>query len=430
MPNTMLLIFMYFAEWLIIYSYAKSIYEVKYRFSGVISIALYGALMITYGYIINYEVVNILLTILCNILLIFLCFKSTIKSSFFHGFALGITQLISEVVAVYTISYIAHLPTNAFATNETVYMIDVIISKILYFVISRFFVRFSSKEIGSKSWGRWCLLSVLPVSSVFIMVTIRILTDGLTLSPLHNTLCVLSIILLLISNIVIYMLYERSEKSSQKLIELEFVNQKNNIDLQYLNLLEKKNETMQIMSHDYKRHILTIEAMTDSPEIKQYIQGMLGDIAAYSRIGKTGNRILDVILSKYTDICAEKGIRFETDILSDNLSFFNGSDISALFNNLLDNSVEAAEQSKEKYIHLQIANTLDAYHKIKLVNSCNTPPTVQNGILRTTKQNHDLHGFGIKSIKKTVNKYNGEMQWVYNTVENQFEITIIIPTEK
>lgn len=428
MPNTLFLIFMYFAEWLIVYSYAKSIYEVKYKFSGILSIALYGALMITYGYIINYEIVNILLTILCNILLIFLCFKSTIKSSFFHGFALGITQLISEVVAVYTISYIAHLPTNAFTTNETVYMIDVLISKILYFVISRFFVRFSSKEIGSKSWGRWCLLSVLPVSSVFIMVTIRILTDGLTLSSLHNTLCVLSIILLLISNIVIYMLYERSEKSSQKLIELEIMNQKNNIDLQYLNLLEKKNETMQIMSHDYKRHILTIEAMTDSPEIKQYIQEMLGDISTYSQIGKTKNKILDVILSKYTDICAEKSIQFETDILSDNLSFINSSDISALFNNLLDNSVEAAEQSKEKYIYLQITNTLDTYHKIKIINSCDTPPTVKNGKLRTTKQDHDLHGFGIKSIKKTVNKYNGEMQWVYNDSENQFEFTIIIPT--
>lgn len=419
---------MYFTEWLIVYSYAKAIYEVKYKFSGILSIALYGALMITYGYIINYEIVNILLTILCNILLIFLCFKSTIKSSFFHGFALGITQLISEVVAVYTISYIAHLPTNAFATNATVYMIDVIISKILYFVISRFFVRFSLKEIGSKSWGRWFVLSVLPVSSVFIMITIRILTDGLTLSPLHNTLCVLSIILLLISNIVIYMLYERSEKSSQKLIELEITNQKNNIDLQYLNLLEKKNETMQIMSHDYKRHILTIEAMTDSPEVKQYIQEMLGDISEYSQIGKTKNKILDVILSKYTDICTEKSIQFETDILSDNLSFINSADISTLFNNLLDNSVEAAEQSKEKYIYLQITNTLDAYHKIKIINSCDTPPTVKNGKLCTTKQDHDLHGFGIKSIKKTVNKYNGEMQWVYNDAENQFEFTIIIPT--
>ena len=185
---------------------------------------------------------------------------------------------------------------------------------------------------------------------------------------------------------------------------------------------------MQIMSHDYKRHILTIEAMTASPEVKQYIQEMLGDISTYSQIGKTKNKILDVILNKYTDICAEKSIQFETDILSDNLSFINSSDISALFNNLLDNSVEAAEQSKEKYIYLQITNTLDTYHKIKIINSCDTPPTVKNGKLCTTKQDHDLHGFGIKSIKKTVNKYNGEMQWVYNDSEKQFEFTIIIPT--
>lgn len=75
-------------------------------------------------------------------------------------------------------------------------------------------------------------------------------------------------VLLLFVNIVIYLIYERSEKNSQKLIELEMTNQKNEIDLQYLTLLEKKNEAMKIMAHDYKRHMMTLEAMSDAPEIK------------------------------------------------------------------------------------------------------------------------------------------------------------------
>ena len=237
-------------------------------------------------------------------------------------------------------------------------------------------------------------------------------------------------VLLLFVNIVIYLIYERSEKNSQKLIELEMTNQKNEIDLQYLTLLEKKNEAMKIMAHDYKRHMMTLEAMSDAPEIKSYIHEILGEVEQFSQIGKTKNKLLDVILGKYTDICREKGIRFETDIMSDNLSFIQGADISALFNNLLDNAVEAAEQSLEKYIRVEISNSLHAYHIIKIANSCDRPPNTKNGRLLTTKANQDTHGFGFKSIQKAVNNYNGEQQWSYDAENKRFSLTIAIPIEQ
>ncbi len=392
---------------------------------GIITI-LYIALMLIYRFLFQNEIFNIFLIISINTLIFFILFNSTFKSAVFHGFSLGITQLVSEFIALYLIAGILQMQSQNIVYEH--FEIGAILSRIIYFLLSRLLIVLSFREHPNRSWGKWFGLSLLPLSSIFIIISIRLITNQVALISATNVVLVLSISFLLIVNIIIYMIYEQAEKRNQEFIELEMAEQKNTIDLQYMNLLEKKNETMQIMSHDYKKHILTLEAMSDSPEVKQYLQNMLGDIHTYSQIVKTRNKILDVILSKYTDICLEKGIIFETDILSDNLSFINGSDLSALFNNLLDNSVEAAEKSKEKYIHLQIASTLDAYHKIKIINSSDTPPIVKNGKLRTAKQNHDLHGFGIKSIKKTVHKYNGEMRWEYNEAENQFEFTIIIPT--
>ena len=187
---------------------------------------------------------------------------------------------------------------------------------------------------------------------------------------------------------------------------------------------------MKIMAHDYKRHMMTLEAMSDAPEIKSYIHEILGEVEQFSQIGKTKNKLLDVILGKYTDICREKGIRFETDIMSDNLSFIQGADISALFNNLLDNALEAAEQSLEKYIRVEISNSLHAYHIIKIANSCDRPPNTKNGRLLTTKANQDTHGFGFKSIQKAVNNYNGELQWSYDAENKRFSLTIAIPIEQ
>lgn len=422
--------FMYFSEWLIVYSYGKSIFEKRNKYAIYLTILLYAVLMLVYKYITNVEIFNLLFTLVCNVFCLYIGFKITFKSSFFHGIILVITQFVSEVVSIYAISLVSSSANNSYTENSVIYMTDVIISKILYFAISRFLLKFSNKENSAASWGRWFSLSILPISSLFIILVIRILTNGLTFSLSNSIICILSIVLLLISNIIVYLIYEKAEKSNQKLIELELVNQKNDIDMQYLELLEKKNETMNIMAHDYKNNILTISNMSDSNEVKEYIDNMVGEIAKYNRIAKTQNRLLDVILSKYTDICNDKGIKFEADIMTDNLGFINSYDISSLFNNILDNAVEAASLSSNKYINLEITNSLNSYHRVIATNSCDNEPHNEKGKLITTKKNKDAHGFGTKSIRKIVNKYDGELQWEYNNELRQFKLIIIFPNEK
>lgn len=430
MPSLLFLIFMYFSECLIVYSYANSIYKTRSKFSILISICLYTVLMLVYKYVTSQEIFNIIFTLTCNILCIFICFKSSFKSSLFHGTILSITQFVSEVAAIYLISHITETPNNSYIKNTTIYMLDVLISKVLYFTISRFLVKLSAKEDSKKSWGRWFTLSILPISSLFIIFVIRILTNGLTFSLYNSIICIASIVLLLVANIVVYFIYERAEKNNQKLIELELVNQKNDIDMSYLTLLEKKNETMNVMAHDYKNHLITISDISDSSEVKEYINNMIGDITKHNQIAKTQNKLLDVILSKYSDICQEKTIEFNTNIMSENLKFINNYDISALFNNILDNAVEAAVESSKKYIHVEMANSLNSYHKLVVINSCDFEPHSKHGNLITTKKNKDVHGFGTKSIRKTVKKYHGEMNWEYDKKEKQFKLIILFPEYK
>ncbi len=427
MQSIPFLIFMYFSEWLIVYSYAKSVYKRRKNLFMIITLLLYAGLMLIYKYITNIEFLNVLFTLICNISCVYIGFKSTFKSAFFHGFILSITQFVSEVVAIYIISFISGSSNDSYTENNIIYMTDVIISKILYFAISRFLLKFSNRENYTKSWGRWFSLAILPLSSLFIIIVIRLLTNGQTFSFKESALCISSISALLISNIVVYLIYEKAEISNQKLIELELINQKNDIDMQYLNLLEKKNEQMQIMSHDYKNNVLTIAEMTESLEIKEYINNMVGEIKKYNQIAKTKNKLLDVILSKYTDICRDKNIIFCTDIMTDNLSFINSYDISSLFNNILDNAVEAAEKSTAKYIRLEITNSLNSYHKIIVTNSCDIEPKSEKGKLITTKDSKEIHGFGTKSINNTVNKYDGEMNWEYNDKAKEFKLIILIP---
>lgn len=426
MQDIPILIFTYFSEALIVYIYFCSIYEAKLKKGSlIITISYYIILMLIYQLIINEESVNLILTLIGNICICKFLFVSSTKSSLYHGIILTILQYVSEVFTAYLMAF--SLNMSADKTVILHFEIASIISRIIYLLLSRLLAKLSVKENRSKSWGRWALLSLLPVSSIFMIFCIRLLTANMVLSSAQNTLCMFSISFCLIVNIIVYVIYEKAEKSNQKLIDLELVSQRNNIDLQYLDLLEKKNEKMQIMAHDYKNHIAAMEAMADSEEKKQYIQDVLNEISNSSQMAKTKNRMLDVILSKYADICEEKGIAFQTDIVSDNLSFMSAKDLSAMFNNALDNAVEAAEQSAEKRITLQISRSINQYHKIILENSSDREPVAQNETLITTKKQKAGHGYGTKSIEKAVQKYGGETAWEYDKAQKQFCLTILIP---
>jgi len=418
-------IFAYLTEAVIVYMYIRHIYEPKKNklISFITILVSYLMLFFIYRFIINIEFVNTIIITLTNIVIIYFCFKSSFKSSIFHGIILCILQIISEFLTAYITSLIYNIPVQNSVDNH--FEIGVVLSRILYFLFSNFLSKISVKETNVKTWGKWFALSLLPLSSIFVIIVMKIITDSIALKSYQNILIIISISFLLVINIIIYFVYEQAEKNNQKLLELELTNQKNDIDMQYLNLIEKKNETMNVMAHDYKNHMIAISSMSNQAEIKNYIDNMLGEITKYNQIGKTKNK-----LSKYMDLCNSKGIEFETHIMNDNLNFINDFDLSTLFNNILDNAVEAASKSTVKFINLEIVNSLTFHHKIAVINSSDIEPTGKNGDLITTKKNKSIHGFGTKSIRKTIKKYHGEMEWEYDKGLKQFKLVILFPENK
>lgn len=427
MDNILFLTSTYFAESLVFYFYCKSLYQPKKnsKLSFTLTVTLYLAMMLVFKFVVNIETVNAIMTIVTNIAIILVAFNSSIKSSFFHSIVMCILRYISEFISIYLLAITYTTSSNDIINNY--FEMASLMSNIICFLLSRIAVKLSVKETQAKSWGKWALLSLLPICSIVIILVFRMLTGGNILSVKQNLICISSIAFLFIVNIIVYAIYEQAEKANQKLIELELTNQKNEIDMQYLELLEKKNDDMNIMTHDYKNNVLAIADMTNSTEIKSYINEMVGEISKYNKIAKTKNKMLDIIINKYTDICTDKNITFKTNILSENLSFMNDYDISSLFNNILDNSVEAAVNSNKKDIGLEITNAINSYHKIIVTNSCDTPPRSKNDKLITTKKNKESHGFGTKSIQNIADKYNGEMRWEYSEENKQFKLTILIP---
>ena len=112
----------------------------------------------------------------------------------------------------------------------------------------------------------------------------------------------------------------------------------------------------------------------------------------------------------------DKHIVFLTDIRSGTIDFLTDSDLTSLFCNLLENAIEATCNIQNPFIEINTSKRdKTPFVLITAINSCRINPfTQKHNRLNTTKPDKHKHGFGIKSIRKIVKKYHGNMQMYYN----------------
>ena len=151
------------------------------------------------------------------------------------------------------------------------------------------------------------------------------------------------------------------------------------------------------------------------------------EIRVYETQNKTGNQILDAVLTNKAMICQNKEIELKFIVDGEALSFIDDMDVSALFGNMLDNAIESAEKQQEKQkrlIWLYVTREKQ-FVRIRTENYCDEKIHFKNGMPVTTKKDRRLHGYGMKSIKSTVEKYHGSV--VAAQENNWFELKILLP---
>ena len=106
------------------------------------------------------------------------------------------------------------------------------------------------------------------------------------------------------------------------------------------------------------------------------------------------------------------------------LKFLSEIDIYSLFGNILDNAIEACEKldESERYIGLKVYKQ-NSFVIINVINPFSGKIKKENGNIITTKNDKISHGYGLKSIKYVVDKYDGKID--INDRKNIFYLTIL-----
>lgn len=187
-------------------------------------------------------------------------------------------------------------------------------------------------------------------------------------------------------------------------------------------------KNMQIRSrslkHDMKNHSLVILSYLEEgkvEEAKLYTGRILDNLNKMYTYINVGNSLMNYILNNKLSRAKELGIEIKAEIENLAFEYMESIDFSSLLNNLLDNAIEAAEKSKEKKIEVLIINQ-KGFDSIMVKNSIDISVLENNPDFRSAKIG-DSHGFGMKQIRKVIEKYGG-MTDIYE--ENHFFIINVV----
>lgn len=157
--------------------------------------------------------------------------------------------------------------------------------------------------------------------------------------------------------------------------------------------------------------------------IETYLDQLLESYVEVQEERWTRIRNLDILLSEKKKEANLENIRFqiEADVLQS--LPFKETETSVLFGNLLDNAIEACKKMKTetRWIRVEIRQR-KGFLFFTIANSIGKRPQEKDGEFVSDKEDKKVHGYGLKSIRRIVKKYDGSFQC--DVVEEEVKISI------
>jgi len=259
----------------------------------------------------------------------------------------------------------------------------------------------------------------------------RALTDFAS-RPVLNTIAFLGGILPIIG-LVIFVLRENKLKEQDYLIKIgeykqqEMVkNLKNQKD--HYEQLHKKDLATKMYRHDTKRQLLIVLNFVKKGNIcesEKLIESMVGKIVEIDNlaVGFTGSDFVDAGLSYLLQESEYQNVKLNTNWIIPSNLVIDPTEITSLFMNLLSNAFEAAVKCDEsnQVINVEVTSQHN-FLKIVIENSYDGILNLNGDTFMTRKEDKELHGFGVLSIKGIVAKYKGRITFKYEG--KKFRVTI------
>ena len=269
-------------------------------------------------------------------------------------------------------------------TSKTIKRLIVLLTICIAFVAS--IVVYSLPSYSSSFNKKTALENVVKISFIFLIIFILVI--------------VLLLLTYSVSNKHIRSVADNLEKQIE-------------IQSEHYMTLSKYNFELRRFRHDYKNMCIGVSALISEGKNDEALEMLKRnnpvfetDLIKYD----TGNGIVDALLAdkqrKADETNAE--IRFEGALPAD---MIKPADLCIIFGNTIDNAIEACtklDPAEERIITVKCACN-SGFVFVDIINPVARKVEIKGHIPKTSKADKTMHGFGLYSVEKALNQYEGQL---------------------
>ena len=403
-----------------IYKLVRAFFEecIVKRYVEVSAFVGYFILSSSMYLIINIPVVNFAVNII-SVFLLTLMYTSSIKKKLLVD-VLTYTFMAGAEMLVVTVT--GHIDFSIIERNNYHSIFGIVVINILKYVVSMALNGFKNIKNGNTlPLAYWVSLLIMPISSLFMLVVIF---QSAVISIYKITLSVAAV---LIINFTVFFLFDRLANSFQEKQEKEFMEQQNRYYENQLELINASLENSSILRHDMKNHLQAIFTDIKKGNINEAQQHISDITDVYNSEGKiihTGYPAIDSIVNFKLQAAMKNGVKVNVGSTLPQGLNISSFDSTVIFGNLIDNALQAVSLVPEnKFIDLDLH-----YSKgmllIKVSNPFINEIKKLDGKVITTKIDNKNHGYGLTSVKETVEKYDGTIDIIPD--DNIFTVKAVL----
>lgn len=361
------------------------------------------------------------LSIFLGLSAIALSYNGTIKRKcIFVFYILAVSCIIDLVVSAFLIKPFGYDGYSAFVSIFALLLLHA-----AQLITERFFENDLGIELNNRYWLfiiASLLVCIITSLLVCIITSIVIFMDKTVSSFSLSLVCGA----FLLVNIIISYLMDDLVKSSQKALENQALRDQVSSYEREIMLQNENMEALRSFRHDMKRHFAEISVLASTGEIEQiknYVSAMENNLVESRRLVDSGNTALDTVLNYMLQRAVDKKIQLNVKVVVPSDLKLSAYDMNIIFGNLLENAIEAQKDVKNPSIDLEINYLMDSL-VVEISNRCLQKVIFKGGLPITTKQSVREHGYGLKNVKKVLDKYISTLD--FECSDERFTVKILM----
>lgn len=263
---------------------------------------------------------------------------------------------------------------------------------------------------------------MIPIGSIYIAFNEFYNRNGRL-----SSMIVMSILLLF--NVTIFEIYIKT--SEVFMYEKEKTVYTQQMDIISENMIEQKRmlEEFQVEKHNLINELAVLRGSIEDGDKESAVRNLnkiINNFSNTEKVSNSGNSTVDAIINfKYTT-AKEYGINFRLKVFIPNELPIEQSDVGVVLGNAIDNAIEAVRKCKssKKVIEISMGVKKEAWIIVIKNPYEKEIKRDRNGNILSTKTKEYRRGYGLKSIERIVEKYQGES--IIDTENGRFSLTMVL----